>query len=375
MAKENLLGKSLVELTSFFNELGEKPFRAKQVYKWLYQHYASDFEQMSDLSKATRAVLVEKASIEAPAIQTISPSSDGTIKFLLDVGGGVEAVYIPEATRATLCVSSQVGCTLNCSFCFTAKQGFMRNLTPAEIIGQLWQVARYISEQNKAGKNLMPVTNIVFMGMGEPLLNWPAVKNSIEIMRSDLGFGLSRKRVTLSTSGVVPKMYEFNQETDVALAVSLHAPNDELRDELVPINRKYPLAKLFDAMHDYIKQDPKGHVTIEYVMLKDVNDTLEHARQLKNLLNRQGVPVKVNLIPFNPFGGTEYRTSTDNQIELFQKVLTDSGIFCFVRKTRGRDIMGACGQLAGEVKDRTRRAAKFKQIMLKEESCDSVSVA
>ncbi|MGD8378537.1 MAG: 23S rRNA (adenine(2503)-C(2))-methyltransferase RlmN [Gammaproteobacteria bacterium] len=351
-ARINLLGLDREGLEQWFAALGEKPFRARQVMKWIYHHGVSDFEEMTDLGKALRSRLQEQAVIRAPRILTGQDSADGTHKWLLhvDMSNGVETVFIPEAGRGTLCISSQVGCALDCSFCSTAQQGFNRNLTTAEILGQVWLANRELAAEFGAGR---AVSNIVLMGMGEPLANYRNVMPALRVMLDDFGFALSKRRVTLSTSGIVPAMYRMADEIDVALAVSLHAPNNSLRDELVPINRKYPIEQLMDACRYYISRYPHRHITWEYVMLDGVNDSEAHARELARLI--AGIPSKVNLIPFNPFPRTQYRRSPREAIDRFRDVLMRKNILTITRKTRGDDIDAACGQLAGRVKDKSRR--------------------
>ena len=347
-------------MRNFCNEQGEKPYRAQQLMQWIHQGGLSDFSTMTNLSKAFRERLIQIAEIRLPEVVSCQKSSDGTHKWLLklDCGNCIETVYIPEETRGTLCVSSQVGCALNCSFCSTAKQGFNRNLSTAEIIGQVWVAVRLLSEEQ--GAHDRHVTNVVMMGMGEPLLNFDNVIAAMDIMMDDLGYGLSKRRVTLSTSGVIPDMYRLREKSPVALAVSLHAPTDELRDILVPINKKYPLVQLMDVCRDYFKGDLKRVVTFEYVMLKGVNDQPEHAAQLIKLL--RDVPCKVNLIPFNPFPMTQYERSSKAAIDAFRDKLIAKGINTITRKTRGDDIDAACGQLAGNVKDRTSRSRRWQTL-------------
>ena len=347
-------------MREFFSDLGDKPFRAQQIMQWVHQVGNREFSQMSNLGKSLRARLSEIAEIRLPEIVAFQKSADGTCKWLLklDCGNCIETVYIPEKTRGTLCVSSQVGCALNCSFCSTAKQGFNRNLSTAEIIGQVWLAVRELSLQN--GAHDKQVTNVVMMGMGEPLLNFDNVVAAMDIMMDDFAYGLSKRRVTLSTSGVLPDLERLRKISPVALAVSLHAPNDELRDELVPINKKYPLAELMALCKLYYKDEPKRKVTFEYVMLKGVNDQPEHARQLAKLL--RDVPSKVNLIPFNPFPLTQYERSAKITIDAFRDILVEKGINTITRKTRGDDIDAACGQLAGEVKDRTSRSHRWQKL-------------
>ncbi|WP_028117372.1 bifunctional tRNA (adenosine(37)-C2)-methyltransferase TrmG/ribosomal RNA large subunit methyltransferase RlmN [Ferrimonas senticii] len=357
--KINLLNFDRDGLRAFFKENGEKPFRADQVFKWIYHFGIDDFEQMTNINKQLRAMLMDKCEIVAPAIATSQHSADGTIKFAIDVGQGqlVETVYIPEPDRATLCISSQVGCALECSFCSTAQQGFNRNLNVAEIIGQVWQVAKYIGI-NGGDPKKRPITNVVLMGMGEPLLNLTNVVPAMNIMLDDFGFGLSKRRVTLSTSGVVPALDKLGDMIDVALAVSLHAPNDPLRDELVPINKKYNIEQLLASIRLYLSKSfaNKGRVTLEYVMLDHINDSTDHAHELAKLM--KDTPCKVNLIPFNPYPGSPYGKSSNSRIDRFSKVLMDYGLTVIVRKTRGDDIDAACGQLAGDVRDRTKRVLK-----------------
>ena len=358
--KINLLNFNLEAMRNFCNEQGEKPYRAQQLMQWIHQGGLSDFSTMTNLSKAFRERLIQIAEIRLPEVVSCQKSSDGTHKWLLklDCGNCIETVYIPEETRGTLCVSSQVGCALNCSFCSTAKQGFNRNLSTAEIIGQVWVAVRLLSEEQ--GAHDRHVTNVVMMGMGEPLLNFDNVIAAMDIMMDDLGYGLSKRRVTLSTSGVIPDMYRLREKSPVALAVSLHAPTDELRDILVPINKKYPLVQLMDVCRDYFKGDLKRVVTFEYVMLKGVNDQPEHAAQLIKLL--RDVPCKVNLIPFNPFPMTQYERSSKAAIDAFRDKLIAKGINTITRKTRGDDIDAACGQLAGNVKDRTSRSRRWQTL-------------
>mgnify|MGYP000078288227 CR=1 FL=1 len=370
--KVNLLGLSRPELEVFFESLGEKKFRAGQVMKWIHQFGVTDFAQMTNLAGKLRDKLVQVACIEAPEVVHKQFSQDGTRKWVFRVGDGagslVETVLIPAhdktGERKTLCISSQVGCALDCSFCSTGKQGFQRDLTPAEIIGQLWVANQSYMEDVPVGERTRTVTNVVMMGMGEPLLNFDAVVSSMRIMLDDFAYGMSKRRVTLSTSGVVPMMDRLGEEIDVALAISLHAPNDELRNELVPINKKYPLAELIPAARRYLARDgglesARKHVTIEYVMLDGVNDSLEHAKQLIQLLHN--LPSKINLIPFNPFPHAPYGRSSNNRIKAFQKLVSDAGFVCTIRTTRGDDIDAACGQLVGQVADRTRRAERWKK--------------
>jgi 23S rRNA (adenine2503-C2)-methyltransferase len=357
-SKINLLGFNHKALVDFFVTIGEKPFRAQQVLQWIHFQGVQEIQAMSNLSKSLREKLAEIAEIRAPEVAYENTSADGTHKWVLRLADGncIETVFIPEKTRGTLCVSSQVGCTLNCDFCSTGKQGFNRNLTAAEIIGQLWTAVRSLSKSK--GLHDHAVTNVVMMGMGEPLLNFDNVVQAMDIMLDDFGYGLSKRRVTLSTAGVIPAMTELRKVSDVALAVSLHAPNDELRNILVPLNKKYPLKELMNVCKEYFKDDKRRYVTMEYVMLKNVNDTPEHAKQLIKLLN--GVRAKVNLIPFNPFPNTIYERSDAETIDRFRDTLMRAEINCMTRKTRGDAIDAACGQLVGQVKDRTRRSERYK---------------
>lgn len=346
-ARANLLGYNRDQLVGFFAGLGEKRFRATQILKWVHQHGVLEFDRMTDLSKRLRDTLNECAELRLPEVVEHQRSTDGTIKWLLRVDSDncIEMVFIPERSRGTLCVSSQVGCALNCSFCSTAQQGFNRNLSSAEIVGQLFIARRELPASQ--------LTNIVLMGMGEPLLNFEPVTTALDLMLEDCAYGLARKRVTLSTAGVVPKIRELKARVPVALAVSLHAPIDDLRDKLVPLNRSYPIEELLSACRDYVADDPKGKITFEYVMLDGVNDSPEHARALARLL--ANVPSKVNLIPFNPFPQTRYKRSPPERIERFRDILTAKGLMTITRKTRGDDIDAACGQLAGRVQARARR--------------------
>ncbi|MGF1545834.1 MAG: 23S rRNA (adenine(2503)-C(2))-methyltransferase RlmN [Thiotrichales bacterium] len=360
VAPTNLLDLSRTELGQYFVNLGEKPFRAQQVFKWIHQQGVDDFQQMTDISKVLRQTLAETAVVRAPEIVTEHPSADGTYKWLLRLSDGqcIETVYIPEDSRGTLCVSSQVGCALDCTFCATARQGFNRNLSLAEILGQVWIARRTLAQRIDRER---AITNIVFMGMGEPLLNFTPVVEAMRILLDDNGYGLSKRRVTLSTSGVVPALDRLGDEIDVALAVSLHAPNDTLRDQLVPLNRKYPLAELLAACRRFLaKKAQRDRVTFEYVMLKGVNDQPEHARQLVRLL--QGVPSKLNLIPFNPFPAARYERSDLATINRFRDILMQHGMNTITRKTRGDDIDAACGQLAGQFQDRSRRVLHFTRL-------------
>lgn len=358
--KTNLLNLNYQKLRDFFSDMGEKPYRAQQLLQWIHQVGFHDFSQMTNLGRGLREKLSQIAEIRLPEIVTCQKSKDGTCKWLLqlDCGNCIETVFIPETNRGTLCVSSQVGCALNCSFCSTAKQGFNRNLSTAEIIGQVWLAVRELS-QNK-GAHDKKITNVVMMGMGEPLLNFDNVVTAMDIMMDDFAYGLSKRRVTLSTSGVLPELERLREVSPVALAVSLHAPNDELRNRLVPINKKYPLAELMALCKRYFIKEPKRKITFEYVMLDGVNDQPVHADQLIKLL--KDVPAKVNLIPFNPFPMTEYQRSSQETINSFRNRLLAKGINTITRKTRGDDIDAACGQLAGEVKDRTSRSERWQKL-------------
>jgi 23S rRNA m2A2503 methyltransferase len=374
--KVNLLGMSKDELSAFFVSLGEKSFRATQVMKWIYQFGVTDFFEMTNISKKLQHKLHEVACVVPPTVKYKEFSQDGTRKWVFEVAGGslVETVLIPaddgkQFGRKTLCISSQVGCALDCSFCSTGKQGFERDLTPSEIIGQLWVANQSYMENVPPTERENRVTNVVMMGMGEPLLNYDPVVASMSLMLDDHAFGLSKRRVTLSTSGVVPKMYDLAKDIDVALAISLHAPNDELRNELVPINKKYPLKDLIKAAKSYVyDENPrhKKHITIEYVMLAGVNDSDEHAHQLVDLL--KDLPSKINLIPFNPFPHAPYGRSSNNRIHAFSHILNQAGFVCTIRQTRGDDIDAACGQLVGQVADRTRRAKKWQESIQKRQS-------
>lgn len=352
-SKTNLLGLERPELEKFFGTLGAKPFHARQVMQWMYQRGIADFEAMTDLGKALRTRLTECAAISLPAVRGDQLSADGTRKWLLgmDAFNSIETVFIPDDGRATLCISSQVGCAMNCSFCATGKQGFNRNLTSAEIIAQVFVAQRALGAAR-------PITNVVFMGMGEPLANYRNVLPVLRILLDDFGYGLSKRRVTVSTSGLVPNLDKLARDCDVALAVSLHAPNDALRDELVPINQVHPLAELLAACRRYVANKDRGHVhvTFEYVMLEGVNDGLEQARELAALV--RDIPCKVNLIPFNSFPGTRYRRSPQPVIDRFGEYLWRQGIVAITRRTRGEDIDAACGQLAGQVQDRIRRVQR-----------------
>ncbi|MFL0804575.1 MAG: 23S rRNA (adenine(2503)-C(2))-methyltransferase RlmN [Agarilytica sp.] len=358
--KINLMGMSEEKLKAFFVSFGEKPFRATQILKWIHQYGVSDFDEMTNVSKSLRQKLKEIAVIEAPEVIQMWDSSDGTRKFLIRVGGdnAIETVYIPDDERGTLCVSSQVGCSLDCSFCATGKQGFNRDLTASEIIGQVWQAAKSFGQFGE--KAPRKITNVVMMGMGEPLLNFDNVVDSMNLMMNDFCYGLSKRRVTLSTSGVVPQLDRLGDHTDACLAISLHAPNDELRNQLVPINKKYPIDQLLASATRYIKglPDNRRKITIEYTLIDQLNDRTEHAHELAELL--KDVPVKINLIPFNPFSLSQYKRASNNAIRRFQTILIEAGFTTTVRTTRGEDIDAACGQLAGQVNDRTKRSERYK---------------
>lgn len=359
----NLLGLDKQQLTSWLVEQGEKPFRAQQLLRWIHQFGADGFDGMTDIAKVLRTKLASTAEIVPPSLMTELASTDGTYKWLLDVGArnGIETVFIPEDDRGTLCVSSQVGCALECTFCSTGRQGFNRNLSTAEIIGQLWWANSRLSQEHAriggvelaAQQDRRIVTNVVMMGMGEPLANYDNVVTALRLMLDDHAYGLSRRRVTLSTSGLVPAMDRLRDDCPVALAVSLHASNDLLRDEIVPINKKYPLRELMAACQRYLEKAPRDFVTFEYVMLDGVNDAIRHADELIALTRE--VPCKFNLIPFNPFPNSGYNRSTSEQIRRFKQRLMDAGLIVTVRKTRGDDIDAACGQLAGQVQDKTKR--------------------
>ena len=371
----NLLNFDAAQLTGFFAGIGEKPFRAKQLLRWIHQRGEADFSNMSDLAKSLREKLAASATIEPPRIVSDTTAADGTRKWLIDVGNAnaVESVFIPETDRGTLCVSSQAGCALDCKFCSTGKQGFNRNLSTAEIIGQLWIASRALAT-DAAGvaapaaatapgarpKDARIISNVVMMGMGEPLANFDSVVAAMRLMLDDNAYGLSRRRVTLSTAGIVPAFDRLREACPVALAVSLHAPNDALRDVLVPINRKYPLAALLAACQRYLDKAPRDFVTFEYVMLDGVNDSAEHARQLLTLVRE--VPCKFNLIPFNPFPNSGFKRSSRDAIRRFAEILISAGLVVTTRKTRGDDIDAACGQLAGRVEDKTRRTRRVVEI-------------
>lgn len=351
----NLLDYNQAALAEYFQGIGEKPFRAKQMMRWMHHFGVNEFGEMTDIAKALREKLAKEAVIVPPSVRLEQVSEDGTRKWLIDAGAnnGVETVFIPEDDRGTLCVSSQVGCALDCSFCSTGRQGFNRNLSVSEIIGQLWVANKALGRDPKGDRI---ISNVVMMGMGEPLANFDNVVAAMNIMLDDSAYGLSRRRVTLSTSGMVPAMDRLRDECPVALAVSLHAPNDALRDEIVPINRKYPIVELMAACQRYLEKAPRDFVTFEYVMLDGVNDTVEHAKQLLHVV--RDVPCKFNLIPFNPFPNSGYDTSKPDNIRRFRDILMQAGYVVTTRKTRGEDIDAACGQLAGKVQDKTKRSLR-----------------
>ncbi|HLX21771.1 MAG TPA: 23S rRNA (adenine(2503)-C(2))-methyltransferase RlmN [Usitatibacter sp.] len=367
--RANLLDFTLPALTEWLAGQGEKPFRARQVFQWIHQRGVADFDAMTDLAKSLREKLKAVAEVRPPAILSEHRSADGTVKWLFDVGigNGIETVYIPEDDRGTLCVSSQVGCALDCKFCSTGRQGFNRDLSVGEIIGQLWVANKRLEEMERDGvasrlegdegatgeRGPRPVSNVVMMGMGEPLNNFEPVVDAMKIMLDDMAYGLSRRRVTLSTSGVVPNIRKLKDALPVALAVSLHAPNDEIRSRIMPVNDAYPIAKLLDACREYLEVSPRDFITFEYVMLEGVNDAPDHAKELAKLL--KSVPSKVNLIPFNPFPDSGFTRSSPDRVRRFQQVLLDAGYIATVRRTRGEDIDAACGQLAGQVVNRMKR--------------------
>lgn len=357
--KINLLDLDRDGLVGFFDSLGDKPFRASQILKWIHQQDVADFQQMSNISKSLREQLERLAEVKAPEVVLDELSDDGTRKWVLKLSDGnqIETVYIPESDRGTLCVSSQVGCALDCSFCSTGRRGFNRNLSTAEIISQVWLATRLVNQENKQGR---AVTNVVLMGMGEPLLNFDNMVKAVHIMMDDFAYGLSKRRVTVSTAGVVPAMDKLGDVLDTRLAVSLHATNNELRDQLVPINKKYPLEELIPACHRFIeKQNARTRITFEYVMLEGVNDSDQHARELVKLL--KGIPVMMNLIPFNPFEGSGYKSSSMKRIEQFSQILINADMTTVIRRTRGEDIDAACGQLVGKVEDKSRRHRRFEK--------------
>lgn len=357
--KTNLLNFDLPSLTAYFAEISEKPFRAKQVMRWMHLGGVDNFAQMTDLAKSLRTKLLDKAEIVVPELIVEQKSHDGTRKWLLNVGtgNGIETVFIPEDSRGTLCISSQIGCALECMFCSTGRQGFNRNLSVAEIIGQLWWANKALGVTPKDER---VISNVVMMGMGEPLANFDNVVTALRIMLDDHGYGLSRRRVTVSTSGMIPQMDRLKEEVPVALAISLHASNDQVRDRIIPLNKKYPLKDLMAACQRYLVKAPRDFITFEYIMLKDVNDKPEHARELIQLV--KDVPCKFNLIPFNPFPHAGFERSDNNRIRVFREILQEAGFVVTVRKTRGDDIDAACGQLAGKVKDKTRRQQKWQLV-------------
>ena len=365
--KVNLLGLSAAQLGDFFESSGEKRFRGTQVLKWMHQRGVIDFDQMTDLSRSLREKLHQIAEIRLPEVVRQDDAEDGVIKWLIETGssGCIEMVYIPEGDRGTLCVSSQVGCALDCSFCATGKQGFNRDLTAAEVIGQMWIAVNTLG--GFGAQSERRVTNTVMMGMGEPLLNFDNVVAAMSLMLDDNGYGLSKRRVTLSTAGMVPMLDRLADVIDVSLAVSLHAPNDELRDQLVPINKKYPIAMLLASANNYLEKlpDKRRKITIEYTLMDQVNDRPQHAKELADLL--RDTPCKINLIPFNPFPNTEYRRVSNNSLYRFKEILINAGYTVTVRTTRGDDIAAACGQLAGAVNDRTRRGERYRDKALKSE--------
>jgi 23S rRNA (adenine2503-C2)-methyltransferase len=352
--KINLLDFDRLAMEAFFQEIGHKAFHARQVLKWIHKHGVTEFDEMTDLSKRLRAELQAVAEVRVPEIVLEQPSSDGTRKWLLQLecDNRIETVFIPDGDRSTLCVSSQVGCALECSFCSTARQGFNRNLSVAEIVGQVWVAARELQQ---------PLTNVVLMGMGEPLANFDAVVTATNIMQDDLAYGLSKYRVTISTAGIVPALQQLREVSNVSLAVSLHAPNNELRDQLVPLNKKYPLEELIPACREYVRGDKRRKITWEYVMLDGINDSTKHAKELIRLL--EGTPSKMNLIPFNPFPDSGYRPSPPERIEAFRQRLMKAGLISITRKTRGNDIDAACGQLVGRVRDKSQRRIETKDKM------------
>ena len=355
--KTNLLGLSRPRMEAFLREMGEKPFRAVQILKWIHQQGVADINQWSNISKALRTRLLDCAEVRPPRIKGEFPASDGCVKWVVEVASGssVEMIYIPERGRGTLCVSSQAGCSLDCSFCATGKQGFNSDLTAAEIIGQVWLASQRLdSWGTKAPRK---VTNVVMMGMGEPLLNYDNVLDAVSLMMEDNCYGMSKRRVTISTSGVVPAIRRLKNDTDASLAISLHAPNDELRSQIVPINKKYPIRDLLASVNEYLEALPDSRVaTIEYILIAGVNDHRQHARELAELLRE--TPCKINLIPFNPFEGSGYKRSSNAAVSNFRRILQDAGYTVTIRTTRGDDVAGACGQLVGQVDDLTRRSAR-----------------
>jgi 23S rRNA (adenine2503-C2)-methyltransferase len=381
-AAANLLEFDRDALAAYCEQLGEKRFRATQLFRWIHQKGAADFADMSDLAKSLRDKLAGRAAISAMPVLSEQASADGTIKWLFDAGGGnaIETVYIPEDDRGTLCISSQAGCAVGCRFCSTGHQGFSRNLTTAEIIGQLWFAEHTLRRRDAAGDHKRIVTNVVMMGMGEPLQNYAQLVPALRMMLDDHGYGLSRRRVTVSTSGVVPMIERLRDDCPVALAVSLHAPSDLLRNDLVPLNRKYPLRELLGACRDYLAEAPRDFITFEYCMLDGVNDTDAHARELLALVTDKvhGVSCKINLIPFNPFPESGLTRSSNERVTAFARLLQEGGLVATVRKTRGDDIAAACGQLAGEVQDRTNakvRMTRMPVTLHREGSAAAVAIA
>jgi 23S rRNA (adenine2503-C2)-methyltransferase len=355
----NILGMSRRQLEAFFLDLGEKPFRASQVMKWVHQQGVHDLDLMTNISKTLRDRLRPLIEIRPPQISAEYAATDGCYKWIVQVtsGSSVEMVYIPEAGRGTLCISSQAGCSLDCSFCATGKQGFNSDLTSSEIIGQLWLAKHALGSFVVGGK---PITNVVFMGMGEPLLNYDVVMTAVDVMMDDNAYGLSKRRVTISTSGVVPAMLRMHEQTDASLALSLHATNDELRNELVPLNKRYPIIEVLAAVKHYLSKLPDNRsATIEYILISGINDHRQHARELVKLL--WDIPCKINLIPFNPFDGAPYKRSSNSSISNFRRILIDAGYTVTIRTTRGDEIGAACGQLVGKVKDRTKRSARYRE--------------
>ena len=360
--KPNLAGLSLEKLKALFLELGEKPFRAQQISKWIHQRGVLDIDEMTDISKSLRERLKQSTEIRLPKLIEEYISTDGCYKWLIEVASGsrVETVYIPEAGRGTLCISSQAGCSLDCSFCATGKQGFNSNLTVAEIVGQLWLANEKLG--GFASSTSRPVTNVVMMGMGEPLLNFDHVMDAVSLMMDDCAYGLSKRKVTISTSGVVPAIDRMKDFTDASLAISLHAPNDALRSQIMPINKKYPISELMRAVKGYMASLPDNRVVIiEYTLIAGVNDHRQHARDLAVLLREEELPCKINLIPFNPFSLSDYRRPSGSSVTNFRQILQQAGYTVTVRTTRGEDIGAACGQLVGDVEDQTRRSSRHKR--------------
>lgn len=366
MKKTNLLNFNLQALKDYFISIDVKPFRAQQLLKWVHQLGVLDFNEMTNFSKSLRLKLSQIAELAVPTVSSEHKSNDGTMKWLvkLTCGNHIETVFIPEKARGTLCVSSQIGCALTCSFCSTAKQGFNRNLDTSEIIGQVYVAMRALEAEGEGRR----VTNVVMMGMGEPLLNYSQVVSAMDLMLDDHAYGLSKRRVTLSTSGLVPQMAKLQKDSPVALAVSLHASNNELRNQLVPINKKYPLEQLIPLCETYFENEPRRRVTFEYVMLEGINDSLALAEELAELI--KNVPCKVNLIPFNPYEGSGYKRSSNSAINRFRDFLIDKGINTITRKTRGEDIDAACGQLAGEVNDRTSRSERWQKLVFQKNAAE-----